>query len=44
MVETESQEAEMIWEIVLPLLQETKVIRNTPQEVSVCWDMQIWNV
>ena len=25
MVETERQEAEMIWEIILPLLQETKV-------------------
>lgn len=37
MVETDSQEAEMIWEIILPLLQETQVTRNTPQEVSVCW-------
>lgn len=35
MVETEP-EAEMVWEIMLPLLQETKIIRNTPQEVSNC--------
>ena len=44
MVETDSQEAEMTWEIILPLLQERKVIRNTPQEVFVFWDIQIWNV
>ena len=35
MVETEP-EAEIVWEIMLPLLQETKIIRNTPQEVSNC--------
>ena len=35
MVETEP-EAEMVWEIMLPLLQEIKIIRNTPQEVSNC--------
>lgn len=34
MVELKTQEAEMVWEIILPLLQDIKLMRNSFHQAS----------